>query len=121
MEDFRSDPMPTAEGHGTARARWERAWEAYKGAVAKVPLVDPAARWVAGRLTEDLVGFWLIWHLHGGFEGMRELGMSRSAIYRRIAFFRKVFGEHPDVYEMPGVTIDVEAYLRGASGNPTTP
>jgi hypothetical protein len=31
--------------------------------------LEPSARWIAGRLTEDLVGFWLIWHLEGGFEG----------------------------------------------------
>lgn len=66
------------------------------------------------RWTEDLVGFWLIWHLHGGYEGMRALGMSRSAIYRRITAFRRLFGEHPDVYRFPGVSINVEEYLAAA-------
>jgi hypothetical protein len=110
-DDFRSDPMPTAEGHGQARSRFQQAWTAYENAVR--PAIEPAGRWVAGRVTEDLVGFWLIWHLHGGFEGVQKLGMSRSAIYRRIKLFRRYFGAHPDDYEMPGVTIDVEAYLRG--------
>jgi hypothetical protein len=78
------------------------------------PISEPVARWGGGRVTEGLVGFWLVWHLEGGFEGVRKLGMSRSAIYRRIAMFRRVFGQHPDEFEMPGVTIDVAAYLRGS-------
>ena len=110
-EDFRSDPMPSAEGHGRARSRFQQAWDAYANAVK--PATEPAARWVAGRVTEDLVGFWLLWQLQGGFEGLQKLGMSRSAIYRRIKLFRRLFGAHPDDFDMPGVTIDVEAYLRG--------
>jgi hypothetical protein len=35
--------------------------------------------------------------------------MSRSSIYRRIKLFRRVFGMHPDDYEFPGVTIDLDA------------
>jgi hypothetical protein len=61
----------------------------------------------------DLLGFWLVWQVEGGFEGMRRLGMSRSSIYRRIKIFRKLTGLHPDEYVMPGVTIDVAAYLSG--------
>ncbi|MFM9919149.1 hypothetical protein [Lacisediminihabitans sp. H27-G8] len=62
----------------------------------------------------DLFGFWLLWRLVGGFEGLQQnLGMSRSSVYRRISQFRASFGEHPDVYEFPGVTVDVEAFLRG--------
>ena len=34
------------------------------------------------------MGFWLVWHLEGGFEGLRGLGMSRASIYRRIKLFR---------------------------------
>lgn len=112
MVDFRSERMPSPEGQGIARSRWQRAWEAYTGAVARVPGVEPAARWVAGRVTLDLMGFWLTWHLEGGFEGLQRLGMSRSAIYRRIALFRKAVGKHPDEFRLPGVTLDVEAYLR---------
>ncbi len=47
-----------------------------------------------------------MWHLEGGYEGLRRLGLSRSAIYRRINSFRTRFGEHPDVYKFPGVTLD---------------
>lgn len=111
MTDFRSSPMPSSEGRGIARNRWQRAWDAYVEALK--PASEPVARWVAGRVTEDLVGFWLIWHLEGGFEGLQRLGWSRSAIYRRISAFRKYFRVHPDEYEMPGVSIDLDAYLAG--------
>ena len=119
MDDFRSDRMPSAEGHGNARSRWLRAWDAYNNAVQNAPGVQPSARWIAGRLTENLAGFWLIWHLEGGFDGLRRLGMSRSSIYRRVALFRKTFGAHPDDYSFPGVSIDLEAYLRGGAEAPT--
>jgi hypothetical protein len=62
---------------------------------------------------EDLVGFWLLWHLEGGFAGLQEMGMSRSGIYRRVQAFRTVFGAHPDTFDMPGVSIDLGAYLAG--------
>jgi len=42
------------------------------------------------------------------------LGMSRSAVYRRIALFRRLTGKHPDEYQIPGVSLDVEEYLHGA-------
>jgi hypothetical protein len=42
--------------------------------------------------------------------------MSRSSIYRRIGMFRRVFGTHPDDYEFPGVSIDLDAYLRTSRG-----
>jgi hypothetical protein len=60
----------------------------------------------------DLTGFWLMWHLEGGFEGLRALGLSRASIYRRVKLFRMATGKHPDEYTMPGVTIDLDAYAR---------
>ncbi len=113
----RAPRSPSPEGQGRAREAFQRAWQAYARAVS--PATEPVARWVAVRWTEDLVGFWLIWHLHGGYEGMRALGMSRSSIYRRITTFRRVFGEHPDVYRFPGVSIDLEEYL--AAARPLSP
>lgn len=114
--DFRSDPMPTPEGKGLARGRWQRAWDAYANTVKKAatPAVEPAAQWMAGRMIQELVGFWLLWQLEGGFEGLQRLGYSRSAIYRRISAFRQHFGAHPDEFQFPGVSIDVAEYLAGA-------
>lgn len=114
MTDFRAQRMPSPEGNGNAAGRWRQAWEAYSRTVNRVagPVIEPVAMKIAGRLVEDLVGFWLMWHLEGGFEGLQKLGMSRSALYRRIASFRRHFGAHPDDYVFPGVTIDLDAYLR---------
>ena len=54
-------------------------------------------------MTFDLMGFWLTWHLHGGFEGMqRDLAMSRSAVYRRVSAFRRATGKHPDEFTPAG-------------------
>ena len=81
---------------------------------AAVPEAQYLLRGYAASRVVDLFGFWLLWRLMGGFDGMREgLGISRSGMFRRIAMFREVFGEHPDVYEFPGVTIDQEAFLKG--------
>src|SRR5689334_12635816 len=114
--DYRTHRMPTAERRSTAVGNLRRAWDAYDKAVknAAEPLLRPVAEKIAGPLTIDLVGFWLTWHLEGGFEGLQRLGMSRASIYRRVGIFRKTFGVHPDEFEFPGVTIDLDKYLRTA-------
>ena len=71
------------------------------------PLLMPTVEKIGAGVAVDLVGFWLVWHLEGGFEGCRGLGMSRSAIYRRIKIFRVTFGVHPDEFVLPGVTSDL--------------
>ena len=107
--------MPSAEGRGKAR----QAWDAYAAATNRVlgpvvdPVLGPAVKAYSASLVSDLFGFWLLWQLHGGYAGLRELGMSRAAIYRRVSQFRKVVGVHPDEFELPGVTLDLQAYLDG--------
>lgn len=112
MSDFRSDPMPSAEGQGRAR----QAWAAYQSATNKLlgPTVDKVARpivrkYAVGQVS-DLIGFWAVWHLEGGFEGLQRLGMSRASIFRKVAAFRRFFHVHPDEFEMPGVTLDIAKY-----------
>jgi hypothetical protein len=109
--DFRSERMETPEGRGIAR----RAWEAYAGAVTKAttPALRPLVKKYAAGSIVDLVGFWAIWHLEGGFEGLLRMGMSRASIYRRIKLFRLAFGAHPDEFEMPGISLDLAAYRDG--------
>lgn len=109
--DYRSDPMESQEGRGIAR----RAWDKYAAAVNRSPAMPYVHRMLkpyGARVATDLFGFWLVWHLEGGFEGMERLGMERSTIFRRIKKFRQVTGQHPDEFEVPGVTIDVAAYRR---------
>jgi hypothetical protein len=102
--------MPSVEGRGRARA----AWEAYKAAtqkyvepvVEKTPLGD-AVRSVSANRIGDALGFWLMWKVYGGFEGLQSVGMTRSSIFRKVALFRQFFGVHPDEFELPGVTVDI--------------
>lgn len=111
-KDFRSDPMESAEGKGRAR----RAWEAYVGVVEKhvypsvAPFIEPALQPLGRQVVEDLVGFWVLWHLYGGFEGLERFGMHPSTIWRKVARFRKVTGQHPDEFVMPGIKIEPAEY-----------
>ena len=41
--------------------------------------------------------------------------MSRASIYRKVAMFRKVTGIHPDEFDLPGVDLDLAAYLSGGA------
>jgi len=109
--DFRSDRMETPEGRGIAR----RAWDGYAGAVGKVttPALRPLVHMYAAGSIVDLVGFWAVWHLEGGFEGLQRMGMSRASIYRRIKLFRLAFDAHPDEFDMPGITLDLVAFREG--------
>ena len=109
--DFRSDRMPSPEGKGIAR----RAWDAYVEQVGRVgaPVIEPLARKAAVPVWLDMLGFWMAWHLEGGFEGLQQLGMSRASIYRRISLFRRTLGMHPDEFTFAGVKLDVEAYQAG--------
>lgn len=116
MVDFRSDPSDSPEGKGRAR----RAWDAYVSGVnayvmpAVTPVLEPSIKRWATKHTADLVGFWVVWHLHGGFEGMVNVGMHPTTVWRKVKRFRLVFGEHPDTFQMPGVTIDPVAYWEAA-------
>lgn len=113
-DDFRSDPMDSPEGKGRAR----RAWDAYSNAVNKValPVARPAIEAYARKQVIELVGFWVAWHLYGGFEGLVErAGLSPSTVWRKVKKFRLAFKEHPDVFEMPGVTVDPEVFWAHAA------
>jgi hypothetical protein len=119
VPDYRSEKMPSHEGLGRAR----KAWDAYTRTVNKVipPFVveglasaaTPAAAYVSREVVQNLLGFWLLWHMQGGFEGLQKFGMSRSTIYKKISRFRQAFGMHPDEFELPGMSIDHEVYWEG--------
>jgi len=110
--DFRSDPMDSAEGRGVA----QRAWDAYQGGVRKA--LGPIVRPVAVGQAIDLVGFWCVWHLHGGFDGLLKLGMPRSTIYFHVKKFRTAYGVHPDEFQFAGIALDREAYWAAGDNRP---
>lgn len=106
--DFRSDRSESAEGKGRAR----RAWDLYASTIEKSvrPVLEPSAAVAARTVIGDLTGFWLLWHLYGGFEGLERYGYHRSTIFRKVKRFRQIFGVHPDEFELPGVQIDPKTY-----------
>ena len=103
--------MPSREGFGLAWDRYEKAVDRLVKS-GKVPGLRELDRSLSARKMQSLGGFWLVWQLEGGFEGMRRLGLSEASIYRKVAAFRKAFGKHPDDFEMPGVRVDLEEYLK---------
>jgi len=109
--------MESPEGRGIAR----KAWDQYAAFVNKTvtpaiaPFVGPAVAPVARQMVEDMIGFWVIWHLYGGFEGLERFGMHKSTIWRKVARFRQMTGQHPDEFKMPGIEIDPAKYW-AASG-----
>ena len=96
MADFRSERMPSPEGEGRAKDALESAYETYYKANKSVnkrifgafPELRTMLRGYTSSRLFDLFGFWLMWRLVGGFEGMQKsLGVSRSGMFRRIASF----------------------------------
>jgi hypothetical protein len=118
VSDFRSDKSETFEGQGRAR----RAWDAYARRVNGVllPALDPAIKRWASSATGDLLGFWMTWHLYGGFEGLEEIGMAPRTIWRKVAKFRRTFGVHPDDYTLPGVKLDHDAFWQAIQASKTS-
>lgn len=126
MAEMGRQRMPSPEGEGKARDAWDDAWGTYYRANKKVnqavysaipgfkDLVTKLTKGNTGAKVLDAFGFWVWWRIAGGFENTQKmLGLSRSGMYRRIALFREVFGEHPDVFEMPGITVDPVEFVRG--------
>lgn len=108
--DFRGQKMASREGGGWAKARHQAALELLErhGRIA-----NPVGS-LPRMFTDPLPGsleFWLLWHLHGGFDGLVDLGMSEATIYRKIKAFREAYLVHPDEVKIPGVMVDVEAFL----------
>ncbi len=125
MADFRSERMPSPDGNGRAKEAFTSAWAKY--AKAMEPITKPIANPIARSVTFDIYGFWIVWNLMGGFDGLIKplseggLGMSRSSIYRRIQMFRIATGRHPDEFSVPGITIDMETYLEALARKNDTP
>jgi len=72
-------------------------------------------RYSANKVTQ-LVGFWVMWHAYGGYQGLIDLGMAPTTVYRNVKAFRTLFGQHPDEFEFDGLSIDLKAW-HGTSGD----
>lgn len=109
--------MPSPEGRGFARAAWEAFGESVDEASDALleTVFGRPLKGVAMGVLADQLGFWLLWHRFGGFEGLRRIGMPRTTIYRRVKTFRDLLGEHPDVYRLRGVTIELDERARPGS------
>jgi hypothetical protein len=107
-DDLRKQRSGSSEGTGRAH----RAWDAYAQVVnrATPAAVDRAVERLAKSWTEELLGFWLCWHVYGGFEGLERAGWERRTIFRRLRRFRLVFKKHPDEYSVVGVDVDPQVF-----------
>lgn len=134
--DYRSDKMNSLEGLGNARARWtsfhdsvpDDVWEDIYEAeqhmtsgarVVDVPEddIDVPAEVVAELGSDvleeaDLLGFYLAWHLAGGFANLQRAGWHRATIHRKIRRFRSRFGQHPDELFFSWMRLDLDKVWR---------
>ena len=95
--------MPSAEGQGRAKDAFDRFLDAHPEWAERIP----KARAFGVKSSISLIGFWLSWHVYGGFEGLRSIGMPETTIWRYVRNFREGFGVHPDEYEIKGIDFDV--------------
>ena len=118
--DFRTDKSDSVEGGGRAAARWY----AYHGALDEDVLAEAFPMqaldkedypdFVRDDIAEDameqseLIGFWVAWHMAGGFAALEEGGWHRATIFRKVRRFRARYGAHPDDYSFPWIRLDLE-------------
>lgn len=59
-----------------------------------IPGVPALSQGIARQSVQRLLGFWMLWHLSGGRQGLLSNGiMASSTVYRQENEFRAVFGE----------------------------
>ena len=64
----------------------------------------------------ELIGFWVAWHLGGGFQKLERGGWYRATIFRKIRRFRAAYGAHPDEFVFPSIPSTLTP--RGPSRSP---
>jgi hypothetical protein len=119
--DFRSDKSESTEGGRVAVARWagyhhrldeDVVAQAFSTPAHSMEDLDPAIRdEIAADALErsELIGFWVAWHLAGGFDNLERGGWHRATIFRKVRRFRATYGAHPDEYVFPWLQLDLEA------------
>lgn len=123
--DYRSAKMDTIEGLGLAQAHWFQ-WlselsDEQAAAVLDMPQVtiftnssrhEPKrkdAQPVSAKERSELLGFWITWHLAGGFRRLEQWGWHRTTIHRKIRRFRDAYnGAHPDECEFNWITLQLD-------------
>jgi hypothetical protein len=123
--DFRADKSDTVEGTGNAAGRWH-AYHSFldEDVVAEAfPMSALDAEQYPDFVRDDiaadameqseLIGFWVAWHMAGGFAALEEGGWHRATIFRKVRRFRARFGAHPDEYSFPWIRIDLEQAWAG--------
>ncbi len=121
--------MATLEGLGIAASLWEEFLDdELEGLAAQAqdegrvkPAQPRVENWpddirheVATQVREEseLLGFWLAWHLAGGFRQLELSGWHRATIFRKSRQFRDSYGAHPDETDFPWLTLDLRTYWR---------
>ena len=118
--DFRSEKSDTVEGRGNAAGRWYAFQSRLdEDVLAEAFPMGPADReeypdFVRDDIAADameqseLIGFWVAWHMAGGFHALEEGGWHRATIFRKVRRFRTRYGAHPDEYTFPWIRLDLE-------------
>jgi hypothetical protein len=119
--DYRTDKSESTEGGRIASNRWasfhyrleeDVVAEAFSSPNQSMEDLDPEMRdAIAADSLErsELIGFWVAWHMAGGFDNLERGGWHRATIFRKVRSFRTVFGVHPDEYAFPWVALDLPA------------
>ncbi|HVC15305.1 MAG TPA: hypothetical protein VND62_10655 [Acidimicrobiales bacterium] len=123
--DYRQEKSESAEGSGRAASRWtafhsrldeDVLAEAFPGRGYEAEeLTDTVREDIAHAALEEseLIGFWVAWHLAGGFANLERGGWHRATVFRKVRAFRSAFGAHPDDYRFPWITLDLEQAWQG--------
>jgi len=143
QSDFRAEAMDTPEGRGIARGRYDDFMDRnLEDLVAQsiewdnppasadlddtsydVLIADAVAE--AAKEESEAIGFWVAWHLAGGFAQLEAAGWHRATLYRRLHRFRIRYGQHPDEYVFPYIKLNFKRYwtdqirrsMQGVSGS----
>jgi hypothetical protein len=114
--DFRSDKSESAEGAGVAFDRWRGYHHDLDEDVIAEAFSTPNTTMLElhpeivedlaaeARERSELIGFWVAWHLAGGFHNLEQGGWHRATIYRKVHRFRAAFGAHPTSSCFPGLS-----------------
>ena len=118
--DFRSDKSESAEGGRVAVSRWAGYHHHLDEDVIAEAFSTPARGMedleteIRDAIAEDalerseLIGFWVAWHLAGGFDNLERGGWHRATIFRKVRRFRATYGAHPDEYVFPWIQLDLD-------------